>query len=225
MPGSEKHELSLPVPPEGQASTDYLAKLLMNLVAHVPSSSATGGHNPDQRAREIIRLACIKASLSSATCAAFPGPLGFATILPDLLNVWNIQRQMVADIAAVYGKTATLSKEMMLFCLFRFGAGVALRDMVVRIGNRLLVKETTLQTFQRILTKVGVKVTQKTLGSAISRWVPIAGSAGMGAYSYYDTRRVGKTAMESFSLDVELIPPPVSGGNLPPVPAPEKKKE
>lgn len=215
MSDEGKKELALPVSGKERESHEYLAGLLMNLLSKVPHSSETDSQNPRQRAAEIIRLASIKASLSSATCAAIPGPLGFATILPDLLNVWNIQRQMVADVAAVYGKSAILTREMMLFCLFRYGAGVALRDMVVRIGNRLLVRETTLQAFQRILTKVGVKVTQKALSSAISRWVPIVGSAGMGAYSFYDTKRVGRTAMESFALDVELIPSDSSSSDSP----------
>lgn len=214
MSDEGKKGLALPVSGKEKESHEYLAGLLMNLLSNIPHSSETNSQNPEQRAAEIIRLASIKASLSSATCAAIPGPLGFATILPDLLNVWNIQRQMVADVAAVYGKSAILTRETMLFCLFRYGAGVALRDMVVRIGNRLLVRETTLQAFQRILTKVGVKVTQKALSSVISRWVPIVGSAGMGAYSFCDTKRVGKTAMESFALDVELLPSEHSSANL-----------
>jgi len=31
------------------------------------------------------------------------------TILPDLFGIWRIQAQLVADIAAVYGKTGFLT--------------------------------------------------------------------------------------------------------------------
>lgn len=34
-----------------------------------------------------------------------PGPLGLLTILPDMYAIWRVQAQLVADIAAVYGKT------------------------------------------------------------------------------------------------------------------------
>jgi hypothetical protein len=33
-----------------------------------------------------------------------PGPLGLATVIPDLLAIWKLQQQLVADIAAVFGK-------------------------------------------------------------------------------------------------------------------------
>ena len=43
-----------------------------------------------------------------------PGPLGWLTIAPELLAVWKIQAQMVSDLAGVYGKAATLTREHMV---------------------------------------------------------------------------------------------------------------
>ena len=40
-----------------------------------------------------------------------PGVVGWLTILPEMMGVWKIQRQLVADIAAIYGKHATLTPE------------------------------------------------------------------------------------------------------------------
>jgi hypothetical protein len=48
-----------------------------------------------------------------------PGQLGLLTVLPDLVAMWRIQSQLVSDIAAVYGKTANLGREHMLWCLFK----------------------------------------------------------------------------------------------------------
>jgi len=58
----------------------------------------------------------------AGTLALPPGPLGWMTILPEMVGVWKIQAQMVADIAALYGKTATLTQEQMLYCLFKHTA-------------------------------------------------------------------------------------------------------
>ena len=37
-------------------------------------------------------------------------------------------------------------------------------------------------------------VTQRVAGTAASRWVPLAGAAAVGAYAYWDTLQVAKTA-------------------------------
>jgi DNA-binding NtrC family response regulator len=41
----------------------------------------------------------------------------------------------------LFGKTATLSPEQMLYCLFRHGAGHLLKDVVARVGERVLVRD------------------------------------------------------------------------------------
>ena len=55
--------------------------------------------------------------------------------------IWRTQRQMVADIFAVYGRTAELSRTHMLYCLFRHAASHVLRDVAVRSGQRFVVQQ------------------------------------------------------------------------------------
>jgi len=126
------------------------------------------------------------------------------TVLPDLVAVWKIQAQMVADIAGVYGKTALLSREQMLYCLFRQTASQAVRDLVVRIGDRLAIRRAPLRVIRRALRQIGLKVTQRLAGRTASRWLPVVGALGVAAYAYRDTRRVGHTAIELFSREVAL---------------------
>lgn len=71
-----------------------------------------------KRSQQIAMLAGAQAATVSGTLALPPGPLGMLTIVPDLLAVWKIQAQMVADIAGAFGKNAHLSQEQMLYCLF-----------------------------------------------------------------------------------------------------------
>jgi len=39
-----------------------------------------------------------------------------------------------------------------------------------------------------------VSMSKRVAGSAASRWVPLVGAAAVGAYAYWDTLQVAKTA-------------------------------
>lgn len=133
-----------------------------------------------------------------------PGPLGYVTIIPDLVGIWKIQAQMVADMAGAFGKRVYLGREQMLYCLFRHAAAQAMRDVVVRVGERILIRRPALGVVQRALGKVGVRITQRLTGAAIARWLPIVGALGVGAYAYCDTGQVAETAIDLFRREIEL---------------------
>jgi hypothetical protein len=111
---------------------------------------------------------------------------------------------MVADIFALHGRTAELTKTHMLYCLFRHMASQVLRDVVVRAGQRAVVQQLTAGALTGVLKSLGVSVTQRIAGTAASRWVPLVGAAAVGAYAYWDTLQVAKTARRL------LEPPPQS---------------
>lgn len=179
-----------------------ISKALLELVSRIPVSNEPVCTSPRRRANTIARGTAAKAAGISGALALPPGPFGMATILPDLLAIWRLQQSMVADIAAVYGKTARLEKEAMVYCLFKHGSAALLRDLVVRTGERVIVRRATLRSIQEILQKVGIRVTQRLIGKSVSRWVPVIGAVGVGAYTYYDTMQVANTAIDLFSLDL-----------------------
>lgn len=181
--------------------------LIENVATSIPSSAEPPSANPKPRAGEIVRVAGLKAGALSATLALPPGPIGMLTVIPDLIKVWQIQQQMVADVAACYGKSAQLNRQMMVYCLFRHGAAMLLRDVVARVGERIIVKQAGLRVIQQTLRKVGVHVTQKAVGKSLSRWLPVIGPVLIGGYSLIDTRNVGKTAIDTFSRQIEIEPP------------------
>jgi hypothetical protein len=111
---------------------------------------------------------------------------------------------MVADIAGAFGKTATLSEEHMLYCLFKHSAAQAVRDLVVRVGEREFVKRVSGRVVQGAAAKVGVKVTQRAIAKSVSRWLPVVGVLGVAGYAYYDTAQVGATAISLFEKDEAL---------------------
>ena len=183
--------------------------MIENLATSIPSSAEPAIANPKPRAIEIVRVAGLKAGALSATLALAPGPLGMLTVVPDLIKVWQIQQQMVADVAACFGKSAQLNRQMMVYCLFRHGAAMLLRDVVARVGERIIVKQASLRVIQQTLQKIGIQVSQIAVNKALSRWLPIVGPVLIGSYSMVDTRKVGKTAIDTFSCQIEIEPPTI----------------
>jgi len=179
---------------------------LEDLASEIPSSSEPPNLEPHDRARRIVRVAGLKAGVMSGGLAIPPGPLGMLTIIPDLMKVWQIQRQMVADVAACFGKTAQLNRRTMVYCLFRHGAAMLARDILARVGERVIVKGGGLRVMQKLLQRVSIQVTQNTIGRTLSRWLPIVGPVLIGGYSLVDTRTVGRTAIDTFSREIEVEP-------------------
>ncbi|MHB8493834.1 MAG: hypothetical protein ACYC9Z_08485 [Casimicrobiaceae bacterium] len=183
---------------------------LERVIADIPAPATQPADRPGDRAHAIARRAAKRAALLSGSLALPPGPLGFATLLPDLYLIWNTQRQMVSDMFGVYGMSAELTRSHMLYCLFRHAASHALRDIAVRSGQRLVVRQLSGSVFRSALGDVGVTVTQRVAGSAAGRWIPLAGAAAVGAYAYWDTMQVAGTARRLLvSMPQDCVPQPV----------------
>ena len=163
-------------------------------IAVVPAPRTHAMSDPDAAAHAIAKRAAKQAALLSGSLALPPGPLGMLTVLPDLFLIWKTQRQMVADIFGVYGRTAELTRVHMLYCLFRHAASQVLRDVVVRTGQRVIAQQVSSGALRSIVNRIGVGVTRRVAGTAATRWVPLVGAAAVGAYAYWDTLQVARTA-------------------------------
>jgi hypothetical protein len=181
--------------------TDPLADQVFDLVIAPPASTRRLSATPAEAAQAATESAAAKAGLAAGAFALPLGPLGWLTVAPEMLTVWRIQRQLVADIAAVYGRSAELGPTQMMWCLFRHTAAQALRDLGVRVGERVLVRPAAQAVLQQVAKAVGVQLGQQVVGRAVSRWVPLIGAAGVGAYAYWDTRQVGRAAQALFERE------------------------
>jgi hypothetical protein len=182
-----------------QRLADRLTRAVLDIAGEVPDSTEHKSRTPQQRARAIASSAANRAAIAAGTLALPPGPIGWLTIVPELVAIWRIQRQMVADIAGAYGVSAELTPSRMLYCLFRHAAAQAMRDVVVQVGARLLIQDVPLRVIERIASKIGVSVSKRLVGRGIARWLPVIGALGVGAYAYYDTGQVARTAMTLFA--------------------------
>jgi len=180
-----------------------IAQAMGDLISEVPASAEPVSLHPKARAEYLADVAAWKGAAISGTLAIVPGPMGILTIVPALGQIWRIQRQLIADIAACYGQTPALTPTVMVYCLFRHGSATVFKETVVQLGGRLLVREGSLLIFQKIIERLSINVTQRVLGQFISRWLPVIGSAAIGAYTYRDTKKVAGTAIDSFEKEIE----------------------
>lgn len=197
--------LPSPIPPDQATAADKIAGGILKLLGEVPSSNETTSLVPERRVQTIVNRAAMKAATTAGMLALPPGPLAWLTIVPEMIGVWKIQGQMVADIAAVHGKTGGLNRQSMLYCLFRHTAAQAMRDLVARVGERFLVRRASLRTVQKVASRIGVKITQDAIRKSVSRWIPVAGATAVGLYAYKDTKKVAKTAIEFFGSEVVAV--------------------
>jgi hypothetical protein len=180
-----------------------------DVITGVPKSHERSVKDPDAAARKLARKAATRAAALSGALALPPGVFGMLTVLPDLVAIWRIQAQLVADIAGLYGKDMQLTRTHMLYCLFRHAASQLTRDFVVRAGERFVIRQLSGGALRSVLTTVGISVTQRVAGTAASRWLPVVGAAAVAGYAYFDTLQVAKTAvrmLEGTVLEVSENP-------------------
>jgi hypothetical protein len=190
--------------PTSPSAPPQLSDAILEMVLSVPTSRERALKQPQERAHIVARSASRTASVISGSLSLPPGLLGWVTVVPELIGVWRVQAQMVSDIAAIYGKRETLGREQMLYCLFKHMSAQMFRDVVVRVGERVIVREASMQFLQSAAKKVGVIITRSVIRKGAARFVPLLGAVTVGAYAYFDTMQVAKTAMDLFAHDVVL---------------------
>ena len=183
-------------------NSNWISEMILMLISEVPESTELPvPSTPDTRATAIAHERALLAAGISGTLALPPGPAGMATLPVDLLTILDFQRKMIADIAAVYGKTGDLNPTTMLICMVKYGSAGTAGRMLLKAGSNKLVKRTT----QQMLRKLGVRVSQQAVGKSLSRWAPAVGAAAIAGYAYMDTKHVANRAIELFSQPVVLI--------------------
>ena len=183
-----------------------VSSVLHTLVSKIPASVEVPGDDPDERVKSLAKMAALKAATISGSFTLPPGPLGMATVLPDLLAVWRIQQQLVADIAGAFGKTSALTSETMVICLFKHGGAALTRPLFAREGKEVVVQRIANRTLLQLLEKIAIRVAQRIAAKSVSRWLPVLGALGAGAYAYYDTTHVATNAIDLFSQNLRIAP-------------------
>jgi uncharacterized protein (DUF697 family) len=183
---------------------EKLFTVLFKVIKEIPSSTEKRSSDAVLRARKLTAEASFRAAAISGALALPTGPLGWLTVLPDLAAIWRLQAQLVADIGAVFGKRGRLTEASILYCLFRHAAAQAVRDLVTRMGERVVVQRVSVRVAENVLERIGVQLVHRVARRGLWRLLPAIGALAVAGYAYYDTEQVGQTAVEFFTKDIEL---------------------
>ncbi len=180
-----------------QEQHSWFTNLLMKFA---PSSVEIEGRTPE----EMISSASWKAFAVSTAAALPPGPVGWATIVPELIAITKIQMNLIYKIAKYYGKENQINSTIVML-IFANEAGLAVGRQVVRkVGTRVIINALGSRALrpiaQKIAAKIGARITQKALG----RWIPFVLAPIFGAFSKSMTTRIGQEAINFLKDDFEV---------------------
>lgn len=151
-----------------------------------------------QTAEELISAASWKAFATSTALALPPGPLGLATILPELLAVTKIQINLVYAIAKLKGQEAKLTDSLVAL-IFAHEAGLQIgRYLTENFGEKVVVKSLPQRAMAQIVEQVGIRIGIRITQKALGRWIPVLFAPVFGALSKKMTQRIGEEALKVF---------------------------
>jgi len=197
------------------AFADAVGQAVLDALGELPRSHRRPSAQALADSQRAARQAGSRAALAAGALALPLGPLGWLTVLPELVTVWRIQARLVADIAALHGHAEPVGRETLLVCLFQHTSGRVLRDLVMQVGERSLVQTVSARTLQLLAARVGAGLARRLAGKGLARWLPVVGAMGLGAFAYWDTQQVARTAIALFS-PVAQPADPTAPGKLPP---------
>lgn len=178
--------------------TNWFVDLLMSFA---PSNVTDSGQSPE----DLTSTASWKAFGISTAAALPPGPIGWATIVPELIAVTKIQMNLIYSIAAHHGKQGKLNSTLVVL-IFANEAGLAVgRQLVKKAGTKVIVRalgsKAVRPIAQKVAARIGARITQKAVG----RWIPFVLAPVFGAFSKSMTTNIGREADKLLGQDIELI--------------------
>lgn len=180
--------------------TEKLLNLLMGLENyHSPYAQTVS--DPSDLIDVLIKNASLKALGISSVLSLPQGSIGLLTFLPEFIAIYRVQAQLIKDIAALYGKEAFVTREMIVYCLFGEMNPPLFRKFIEDTGTRLIIRPLSIHALNRLLEKIGILTARKYQKNSF-RWMPLLGSLLSGSLSYLDTGRIGETARKAFSRDL-----------------------
>lgn len=174
----------------------YMINLTGDLISQIPVNYFAA-HNSGKRsismAKARIDKTSLQAAIISAGLAIPPGVLGYVTLVPNLLGVWKLQRNLVLELAKMYGNDTSTTRNQLLGCLIRHSTAQIVKDLFCNNSK---------PKFSRIFLKRGTEQLLKGVGSGVikpgglfQRSIPVLGSVLAGVYAYIDTQKVGRAAL------------------------------
>jgi hypothetical protein len=178
---------------------NWLERILSSLVSFKEDHRVYGSTD------EIIDEAARRAFRISTTLGLLPGPLGMATILPEVVALVKLQINLVHRIAKHHGKQETVSKELFLLILGN-AMGITAGGMLLRKGGTVVVlKSANTRVIRALAKKIGARMIDTAAEKAVARWIPMVTAPLFGYFSRSLTRKIGREAVRLFSRVGEVV--------------------
>ena len=169
----------------------------------------TLGPDPDEitvdgSPRKMIRKASRIAFLMSTGAGIPSGPVGLATIIPEVVALTKLQINLIFKVAKFHQQEAKVNKTIILAVL-GVAMGVVLKHALInKVGTRIIVRSLSAEGAKRITREIGEKFAVGLLKSGIGRWIPLMLAPVFGYLSLSMTRKVGREAELLFSHELEV---------------------
>ena len=107
--------------------------------------------------QKMIRKASRAAFLISTGAGIPSGPVGLATIIPEIAAVTKLQINLIFKVAKFYQQEAKVNKTIIL-ALLGAATGVVLKHALInKVGTRIIVKALSAEGAKRVTREIGEK--------------------------------------------------------------------
>ncbi len=177
---------------------NWLDNVISSFLSHADDGQPLG--TPEEMTGEAAQ----KAFAISTSLGLVPGPLGMATILPEVVALAKLHINLIHRIARHHNKQQHVSREIVLLVLANV-MGVAAGEVLVRkVGAALVLRSVDSAVAKRVAQKIGSRIINKAAEKAIGRWIPVLTAPLFGYFSRSLTKKVGREADRLFSGALEV---------------------
>jgi len=183
---------------------NWLEKVLSSLSVRGEESEVRGVDSASRSVEEMIEEAARKAFRISTALGLIPGPLGMATILPEVGALTRLQVNLIRKIARHHGKEHKVNKELVLLILANVTGVTAGEILLRRAGTSLVIRSVNTRIMRTVARKVGTRVLDMAVERAIGRWIPVLTAPLFGYFSRSLTKKIGREAQRLFLQGIEI---------------------
>ena len=183
---------------------NWLEKVLSSLTLRREEGEVRGEDGASGSVEEMIDEAARRAFQISTALGLIPGPLGMATVLPEVAALTRLQINLIRKIASHHGKEHKVNKELVLLILANV-TGVTAGEMLLRrAGTSLVLRSVNTRIMRAVARKVGARVLDMAVERAIGRWIPVLTAPLFGYFSRSLTKKIGREAQRLFLQGIEI---------------------
>lgn len=182
----------------GEAKQNWLERVISSFVSYSDDGRPLG------TPQEMTDEAAQKAFTISTSLGLVPGPLGMATVLPEVIALAKLHVNLIHRIARYHNKQQRVSREIVLLILANV-MGVAAGEVLIRrVGTKLVLRSVDSAVARRVAQKIGSRIVNRAAKEAIGRWIPVLTAPLFGYFSRSLTKKVGREADRLFSGALEI---------------------